>query len=182
MTSEQTSIDYLPSYCRARVLVLGVGNILFGDDGFGPAVIENLLQRYTLPDDIYTMDAGTGVRKLLFTLTLSSDVPDEIVIIDAVDWGNEIGQVMEIPADALPATKQDDFSLHQVPTSNMLKELQEQHGIKVTAVVCDVGDIPQIIQPGLSPAVASAVPIASQLIAVRLDLRARRKSNITACS
>lgn len=170
MAGEQGNLDHLPAFCRARVLILGVGNLLFGDDGFGPAVAEYLNEHYTTSDEIYVMDVGTGVRKLLFTLTLSENHPEEIVIIDAVDWGNDIGHVAEIQADALPVTKIDDFSLHQVPTSNMLRELQEYHGIKVIVVTCDVGEIPQLIKPGLSPRINDAVRVASKKIAQRYAL------------
>lgn len=42
----------LPEFCAKRTLILGCGNILFGDDGFGPAVIEYLLSHYDIPDDL----------------------------------------------------------------------------------------------------------------------------------
>ncbi|MGD2158017.1 MAG: hydrogenase maturation protease [Anaerolineales bacterium] len=161
----------LPSFCRARVLILGVGNVLFGDDGFGPSVAEKLLQAYKIPEDIYVMDVGTGVRKLLFTLTLSEFKPEEIIVVDAVDWGEEIGQVKEILAGDLPFTKIDDFSLHQVPTSNMLRELQEDCGVEVRVVACDVGVVSQEIQPGLSLEVQKAVIDACQAIASRYCLK-----------
>jgi coenzyme F420 hydrogenase subunit delta len=151
-------------------LILGVGNVLFGDDGFGPAVAETLLQAYTIPEDIYVMDVGTGVRKLLFTITLSEEKPEEIVIVDAVDWGEEIGRVKEILAGDLPITKIDDFSLHQVPTSNMLRELQEHCGVEVHVVACDVGVVPKEILPGLSAEVQKAVIEASRGIASRYHL------------
>jgi coenzyme F420 hydrogenase subunit delta len=163
-------IDSLPSFCQARVLVLGVGNVLFGDDGFGPAVVELLLRDYAIPDDIYVMDVGTGVRKLLFTLILGDTYPREIVIVDAVDWGDQIGNVKVISADQLPAIKIDDFSLHQVPTSNMLRELQDQCQVKVSVVVCDVGVLPQRIEPGLSSATKQAVHTASRKIATQFSL------------
>jgi coenzyme F420 hydrogenase subunit delta len=171
MDIEQSSdLDSLPAFCRARVLILGVGNILFGDDGFGPAVSESLLHGYAIPDDIYVMDVGTGVRKLLFTLLLGDTHPNEIVIADAVDWGIRIGEVKVISANELPVTKIDDFSLHQVPTSNMLRELQEQCQVKVSVVVCDVGVLPQKIEPGLSPETARAVRTASWKIATQFSL------------
>lgn len=153
------------------MLILGVGNILFGDDGFGPAVVESLLSDYAVPDDIYIMDVGTGVRKLLFTLLLGDSHPLEIVIVDAVDWGHQIGEVKIISADELPITKIDDFSLHQVPTSNMLRELQERCQVKVSVVVCDVGVLPQRIEPGLSAEIAEAVRIASRKIATQFSLQ-----------
>jgi coenzyme F420 hydrogenase subunit delta len=170
LTDTSTLFDTLPAFCRARVLVLGVGNVLFGDDGFGPEVAHCLIDRYHIPDDIYVMDVGTGARKVLFTITLSETRPREIVIVDAVDWGYGNAEVFEIPIEALPVTKVDDFSLHQVPTSNMLRELQAGCGVKVTIVACDVGEILQMIQPGLSPAVEQAVSAAAQRIADRYAL------------
>ncbi len=164
-------MNTLPSFCSARTLILGVGNILFGNDGFGPEVVTALQRDYLLPDDICVLDVGTGARKVLFTITLSEIRPDEIIVVDAVDWGQEIGSVHEIPVEELPVTKIDDFSLHQVPTSNMLRELQDG-GVKVTVVVCDVGMIPQEIAPGLSPAIQQAVVAAAGQIAARLNLEA----------
>ena len=165
----QTNCDILPAFCQARVLILGVGNLLYGDDGFGPAVAEYLGQHYAISDDVYVMDVGTGVRKLLFTLSLSEAHPEEIIIVDAVDWGQEIGQVSEIPVEALPIKKVDDFSLHQVPTSNMLRELQEHCGVRVTVVACDVGEILPVIEPGLSLSTQQAVLTASRKIAKRFS-------------
>jgi coenzyme F420 hydrogenase subunit delta len=163
-------LDTLPSFCRARALVLGVGNVLFGDDGFGPQVAAHLARHYRIPDDVYVMDVGTGARKLLFTVALSEARPAEVVIVDAVDWGQGSGQVFEIPVESLPTAKVDDFSLHQVPTSNMLRELQDKCGVRVTVVACDVGVIPQMIQPGLSPEIEEAVAAASRKIAQRFSL------------
>jgi|SRR3989304_3407264 len=160
-------LDTLPAFCRARVLILGVGNVLFGDDGFGPAVTERLIRDYPIPEDVYVMDVGTGVRKLLFTLILSETRPEEIVIVDAVDWGQEVGQVVTIPVEALPVNKIDDFSLHQVPTSNMLRELQDQCGVKITVIACDVGPIQQEMRSDLSPQICQAVITACQQIGGR---------------
>ena len=164
--------DSLPAYCQARVLVLGVGNLLFGDDGFGPGVIDHLIETYEIPDDIYVMDVGTGVRKLLFTLLLSENRVEEIVIVDAVDGGRGDGAVGILPLEALPETKVDDFSLHQVPTSNMLKELGDhRHNLRVTVIACDVGVVPQVIQPGLSPQTRLAAHTAGEQIASKFGLR-----------
>jgi coenzyme F420 hydrogenase subunit delta len=163
-------MDLLPTYCQARLLILGVGNLLFGDDGFGPAVIEQLQNHYPIPPDVYTMDVGTGVRKILFTLTLSELLPEEIIIADAVDWGQEVGKVFEIKAQSLPLSKIDDFSMHQAPGSNLLRELQERRKVRVTIIACDVGYVPKEIKPGLSPVVAEASLKAAQIIAQRITL------------
>jgi coenzyme F420 hydrogenase subunit delta len=161
--------EILPAFCRARLLILGVGNVLFGDDGFGPEVANYLLAHYHIPDEVYVMDVGTAVRKLLFTLSLSEKKPQEILIVDAVDWGGETGRISEISAEQLPLHKVDDFSLHQLPTSNLLRDLQEEAGVAVTVISCDVAVLPGWIRPGLSTAVRQAVAEAGSRIAARYN-------------
>ena len=57
-----------------RIVVLGLGNILYGDEGFGVRVAERLYSRYAFPDNVEIVDAGTqGHPCLLYT----SDAADE---------------------------------------------------------------------------------------------------------
>lgn len=163
----ETDRSVLPAFCRAEVLILGCGNALFGDDGFGCAVVEELEAHYGVPDDVCVLDTGTGVRKLLFTLCLSPVRPRTLVVVDAVDVGRAPGDLFDLDPRDIPFAKLDDFSLHQLPTSNLLRELQEACGVEVRVVACQTGPIPDHIEPGLSPAVAAAVPRAATLLAER---------------
>jgi len=154
----------LPEFCARRTLILGCGNVLFGDDGFGPAAIEYLLSHYEIPEDVYVMDAGTGVRKLLFTLALDPEQTRQVVIIDAIDRGKTPGEIFEILMEDLPPEKTDNLSLHQVPSSNLAKELKDI-GIDIRIMVCQVAAVPESVLPGLSGAVKAAVPRMCSLIA-----------------
>ncbi len=156
--------DAIPDFCRKPTLILGCGNILFGDDGFGCAVIEHLEAHCRLPDDVCLADAGTGVRKLLFTLCLSPVRPRRILIVDAVDAGREPGEWFEIDPAEIPAVKLDDFSMHQLPTSNLLRELQGHAALEVRVLVCQTGPLPEQILPGLSDQVQRAVTDAAEWI------------------
>jgi coenzyme F420 hydrogenase subunit delta len=158
-------MEHLPEYCRKKILIVGCGNRLFGDDGFGPAVVDYLAGNYTVPDEVCLLDVGTGVRKILFTISLSEIRPESIVVIDAVDRGREPGDVFEIPLDDIPVEKIDDFSMHQVPSSNLLKELKDLCSVDVRVVACQVGEIPEEIREGLSAPVKKAIPGAAQMIA-----------------
>lgn len=155
----------LPDFCRKTSLILGCGNILFGDDGFGCAVVECLEARGDVPDDVCLLDAGTGVRKLLFTLCLSSVRPRRVLIVDAFDVGRAPGELFEIDPADIPAIKCDDFSLHQLPTSNLLRELAAQCGVEVRVLACQTGALPEEVKPGLSEPVRQAVPRAAGRIA-----------------
>jgi len=143
------------------VLIFGCGSILWGDDGFGPAVIQALQERYRLPADALALDVGTSIRDILFDLVLSDRKPRKIFIIDAVEYPNRApGEVFEIPVAGIPEKKTSDFSLHQFPTVNMLQELKEHSRIDITILVVQVETIPEEVRPGLSPAVTRAVDTA----------------------
>ncbi len=147
------------------VLIFGCGNILWGDDGFGPAVIERLKENYPLPDEVLALDVGTSIRDILFDLILSEKKPERLIIVDAVEYPDRRpGEVFEIPVAGIPEQKATDFSLHQFPTVNLLQELQEQGGIQVMVIVAQTETIPQEVAPGLSQAMQGAVVTACEKI------------------
>jgi len=147
------------------ILVFGCGNIFFGDDGFGPAVIEHLTKNFYLPENVLAMDVGTSIRNILFDLALSEKKPKKIIIVDAVDYPDrKPGEVFEIPVEGIPEKKIADFSLHQFPTVNILQELKDQTGIAVTILVVQTDTVPETVQPGLSKAVEGAIVTACEQI------------------
>jgi coenzyme F420 hydrogenase subunit delta len=152
-----------PHYLDARCLVLGCGNVLYGDDGFGPAVAERLATEGT-PQGVVVLDVGTGARKVLFNLLLAESVPRLVIVADAVNRGRGPGEVFWMDLGDLPVEKVDDFSMHQAPTSNLLAELRDRCGVSVEVLACQSAWIPTEIATGLSPEVSSAVGSACRLI------------------
>jgi len=140
------------------IVIFGCGNVLLGDDGFGPAVIE-ALQHFNLPSMVSVIDAGTGIREyLLDYLMLPTLRPQLLIIVDAGDHqAGAPGEVLECEPTAIPAQKIHDFSLHQFPTVNLLKELREETGIEVVLLIAQTAVIPDHIAPGLSPPMLAAV-------------------------
>jgi len=153
-----------PEHCTCDALVLGCGNRLFGDDGFGPAVARRLREMPDLPPGLCVIDAGTSVRVVLFDVLLGPIRPRKVVVVDAVDMGRSPGEVWCIDADDLPAIKRDDFSMHQVPTSNMLRELSALGGVDVTCVVGQASGFPDQVHPVLSDVVRDAVDRAAETV------------------
>lgn len=162
-----TSLDIVPEYCTKPVVVFGCGNILLGDDGFGPAVVKELHASGAVPECAEVIDAGTSVREFLFDIALSEQRPELIVVIDAVDVGRPPGNVFEISLDDIPVVKVSDYSLHQAPTSNLLRQLRDHCAVEVVVVACQVGENPDEVKMGLSPKVEDAVARATQLIEKR---------------
>ncbi len=163
MTATEEAV--VPDFCAKPVLILGCGNLFFGDDGFGCALAEYLQTHFAVPGSVCLLDAGTGVRKLLFTLCLSPVRPSRLLIVDAADLGRTPGEWFEIDPADIPAVKLDDFSMHQLPTSNLLRELQQETGVEVRVLVCQTGPLPEEVCPGLSAPVQRAVPRAAEWVA-----------------
>ena len=147
-----------------RVLIFGCGNVLLGDDGFGPAVIDRLRRR-ALPDDAHAEDVGTSIRGILFDIALLERAPEHIIVLDSVDrHGRRPGEVFEISVDEIPERKMADYSFHQFPTTNLLKELQEGRGIRVTIVAAQTAARLERVGPGLSGPVEEAVGVAADRV------------------
>jgi hydrogenase maturation protease len=69
-------------------LVLGLGNVLMGDEGIGVYVVREL-EKHALPAGVECLDGGTGG----FTLLEPLENADRIILIDAASDGNPIGTI-----------------------------------------------------------------------------------------
>jgi len=138
--------------------VFGCGNPLFGDDGFGPEVIRRLESDYDIPEHVLCLDVGTSIRDILFDLLLDTELARTLIVVDAIEVeGREPGEIFEIRVDEIAPAKISDFSLHQFPTTNMLKEISEQTPIHVRVLVVQTSGLPTCVSPGLSGPVNDAV-------------------------
>lgn len=154
----------MPDYLRKPILVLGCGNILFGDDGFGPAVIGSLEKKYQIPEDVGLLDVGSAAREILFNIILNQIKPRKVIIVDAVDAGRNPGEVFELSLEQIPENKIDDFSMHQLPTSNLLKELKQFCNVEVRIICAQVKNIPKKLGVGLSRTLIASIPKACKSI------------------
>ena len=94
----------------ARVLVVGVGNVLHGDDGFGVEVARRLSSR-PMPAGVTLAETGIGGIHLVHELMAGYDA---LVVVDTVDRGRPPGTVMVIEADVtdvaeLPVEERHDL-------------------------------------------------------------------------
>lgn len=84
MADPRCTISTTPS----KTLVLGLGNVLMGDEGMGVYVVRELEKR-TLPTGVECLDGGTGG----FTLLEPLENADRIILIDAASDGNPVGTI-----------------------------------------------------------------------------------------
>ncbi len=145
------------------ILVAGIGNIFFSDDGFGPEVVRRLAPRPG--SGVRVVDYGIRGMHLAYDL-LDHDGP--LVIVDAVPGPGEPGtiRVLEVgPGDL----GEGEFDAHGMNPVAVLANLEVLGGTLPPTYV--VGCVPMSVDDGmgLTPAVAAAVDAGVAAVRVLLD-------------
>ena len=102
---------------KKRILVLGIGNLLWADEGFGVRCVEALNAGWCFPDNVTVMDGGT---QGLYLLPYVQEA-DCLLVFDAVDYGDTPGDLREVVGDQVPRFMgAKKMSLHQTGFQEVL--------------------------------------------------------------
>jgi len=139
---------------KARILVLGIGNTLLGDEGVGVAVIDHLNAKGGIPADVDLLDGGTGSMVLLEPMREAR----RMILVDATADGSPPGTIQRLvpkfSTDFPPSLTAHDIGLRDLlDTFYLLGETPE-----VVLYAISIR-FPQEIHFGLSAEVAAAVPL-----------------------
>ena len=137
-----------------RILVGCVGNVLRGDDGFGPSVAERLTG---LPESAEVVETGIGGIALLQELLAGCD---GLVLIDAMDRGAEPGTVFLIDPEVLDGEHVADVHLANPERVLTMAKSMDALPERVLIVGCQPTEVDEL-EHGLSPAVERAVTVAA---------------------
>ncbi|PKL69394.1 MAG: coenzyme F420-reducing hydrogenase, FrhD protein [Methanomicrobiales archaeon HGW-Methanomicrobiales-1] len=136
-----------------EIVIVGCGNPLFADDGFGPAVAEEM-QKLSLPDNVKVEDGGLGAPHFIFSL-LDPEVTKRLIIVDIADFGAEPGSIAKFRMEDLPPGSYRDA--HSWDLTEPLERIKDQ--IDITVIGCQqkyVSD-PEM-EIGISDEVSKAIP------------------------
>ena len=104
-----------------ETLILGIGNVLWADEGFGVRCVEALHERYQFPRSVRVMDGGT---QGLFLLPWVCSA-DRLLILDAIDFGLEPGTLKLIVGEDVPSYMGvKKVSMHQAGFQEVLCSAQ----------------------------------------------------------
>ncbi|WP_102223856.1 HyaD/HybD family hydrogenase maturation endopeptidase [Acidimangrovimonas sediminis] len=107
----------MPDPRPERVLVLGIGNVLWADEGFGVRCVEALAERWALPANVRLLDGGTQGLYLLPFL----EEADALIVFDAVDFGLAPGALLTLRDGDVPQfLGAKKMSLHQTGFQDVL--------------------------------------------------------------
>jgi hydrogenase maturation protease len=118
-----------------RILVLGVGNILFTDEGVGVHTVNELEKSYDFSDNVRLMDGGNLGMRLMEPI-MDSDL---LIVVDAVLGDGEAGSLYRLTGDDLRKSLAFKNSMHQTDLVD-------------TLIYCEIlGNRPEAVIVGIEP-------------------------------
>ncbi len=150
---------------RCEALVLGIGNVLWADEGFGVRAVEALHAAFAFPDGVSLVDGGT-LGLALYELVGSAR---RVLVLDAIDFRLPPGTLRVLRGDEVPAWGRARLSPHQNGFNDVLALLQLNG--RAPETIAAIGVQPQELSDfggSLTDPVASRVAEAVTLAAAEL--------------
>lgn len=146
-----------------RIVVLGIGNLLWADEGFGVRCVEALQRRWEFAGHVSLVDGGTQGLYLIQHVQEA----DALLIFDAIDYGLAPGTLKEVRDDEVPRFMgAKKMSLHQTGFQEVLSlaQLTGRYPARVLLIGCQPqeledygGSLRPVVRAALDEALARAV-------------------------
>jgi len=147
-----------------HAVVIGAGNPLLGDDGFGLVVLDRLRSQWELPPAVELVDGGTWGMSLLPAIESAG----ALIIIDAIDVGWPPGTPVVLEREEIPRLFGVKLSAHQIDLREALAAADLRGNLPWHSVA--IGVQPLTLETGLSLSepVAARIESTADLVVARL--------------
>jgi hydrogenase maturation protease len=150
-----------------NVLILGIGNLLWADEGFGVRALEHLHAHYRFSPNVTLLDGGTqGIYLVQYV-----EEADILVVFDAIDYGLEPGTLKRVEDDAVPRFMgAKKMSLHQTGFQEVLAMAQlldryPQHLLLIGVQPVELDDFGGSLRPAVKAQIVPTVQLALDYLA-----------------
>lgn len=148
-----------------RILIGCVGNVLRGDDGFGPVIAERLTALTDLPARVEVVETGIGGIALLGELMGGTS---GLILIDAVERGAEPGTVFVLEPEVMEGEHVPDVHLANPERVLTMAKTMGVLPERLLIVGCQPAEVDELLE-GLSPPVERALDVAIARIREAVD-------------
>jgi hydrogenase maturation protease len=149
----------------ADIMVLGVGCILYSDEGFGVRVVEKMEALFEFSDNVLLVDGGVLGINLLGVISK----PDHLIVVDAIRNKGEPGDLYRLTGDQIPQRIRAKNSLHQVDFLEALTLCQALDKVPETVII---GVEPEDIDTQsleLTPTIRTKIDPVIEMVLTELD-------------
>lgn len=138
---------------RVPLLILGLGNVLLGDDGVGAAAVARLRDEYDHPECVHVLDGGTlGLALLPYV-----EEAEAVILVDAIRDDGPAGTFVRLDGDDVAPAVATRLSPHQVGVADLLDGARWRERYPDRVVL--LGLVPESIDLG----VGLSAPVAANL-------------------
>jgi hydrogenase maturation protease len=162
-----------------KILVIGMGNVLMQDEGIGVRAVEELENRYHIPEGVTVIDGGTTGMELFDPIRNC----DQLVVADAVNTGDPCGNLVHIANEQIPAFFQTKLSNHQLGLSDLLALLTLKDAVPEHVAI--IGMVPHSLENrlGLTEEAAAGLDAMVEMLVAELSqlgvpLRRRERAQV----
>lgn len=157
---------------KYKIVVLGIGNLLLGDEGIGVHLLREL-ERVPLPPQVKLIDGGTATLDILPLL----QGIERLIVIDAMKAGGEPGRIYRCGTDDLVSSPLASLSLHHI---DFLQALQMARGqgddLKDRTTIFGVEPCRMEWSMELSPVIQEKIPLLKKLVLEEIHSRLSRSA------
>jgi len=126
----------MESLFTKEITVLGIGNIILSDEGFGVRVVEHLKENFIFPDNVQLIDGGTlGIELTQFIIGTK-----KLLIIDSIDGDKPAGTIFHLVGDEIKNHFNEKISAHEIGIQDVLTMME------ITGKI-----IPEVVVIGAQP-------------------------------
>jgi hydrogenase maturation protease len=101
---------------KRKITVLGIGNLLYSDEGVGIHILPLLEERLSHYENVEVIEGSTDGMRLLGTI----EETDYLIVVDAVNAGKDAGTIVTLVDDEIPAYFGVKMSIHQLGFQEVL--------------------------------------------------------------
>jgi hydrogenase maturation protease len=150
---------------QKHIMILGVGCILFTDEGFGIRVIEKLQELYEFPENVSLVDGGVLGLNLLGVISEA----DQLIVVDAIRNKGKAGDLYRLEGDAIPERIRAKNSLHQVDFLEALTMCQALDKVPATVIIGVEPEDIDTLGLDLTPAIRPMIEPVIEMVLKELD-------------
>ena len=148
-----------------HIMILGVGCILFSDEGFGIRVIERLQELYEFPDNVSIVDGGVLGINLLGVISEA----DQLIVVDVIRNKGEVGSLYRLEGGQIPERIRAKNSLHQIDFLEALTLCQALDKVPETVILGVEPEDIDTLSIDLTPAMQTKIDPAINMVLAELD-------------
>lgn len=145
---------------KYKLIILGLGNILFKDEGFGVHFVRQFQKRYRLPENTHIIDGGTLGYSLMNIVCQT----EHLLVIDTVKANEKPGSIYRFHPEAIPSRLEYSVSAHEVEFLDLLLKAEMMGDAPQTTIIAVIPEDMHSVEMKLSSTIQDSLLKAEKLV------------------